>query len=161
VTIGNNPFADVAGAVGLTLVLNAAIYVVAFRLLTPPQISWRWLVPGAVADGVGWTVLQYLGGALVDHTLRNTSQIYGFFAVVLGLLAWIYLGAQLSLYAAEINVVKARHLWPRSLVDPLLTDADKEVLRAIAVESTSRPEQEIAVGFERAGPSPRQHSLHV
>ncbi len=149
-TIGNRAATDVAAAVVLSLVLNAGIYALAFRLLTPKQIDWRSLLPGAVAGGVGWTVLQYVGGALVDHTLRNTSQIYGFFAVVLGLLAWIYLGAQLTLYAAEVNVVRARHLWPRSLLQPPLTDADKRVLADITIQSKSRPEQEVRVGFDHS-----------
>jgi uncharacterized BrkB/YihY/UPF0761 family membrane protein len=37
---------------------------------------------------------------------------------VLGLLFWLYLGARLTLYAAEVNVVAARRLWPRSLLQP-------------------------------------------
>ena len=117
-TGARSPAAEAGGAV-LSLLLNAGLYLVAFRLLTPGAVPWRLLVPGAVVGGVGWTVLQYAGGALVEHTLRNSSQVYGFFAVVLGLLAWIYLGAQLTLYAAEVNVVEARHLWPRSLQAPV------------------------------------------
>jgi hypothetical protein len=30
----------------------------------------------------------------------------------------LYLGARLTLYAAEVNVVAARRLWPRSLLHP-------------------------------------------
>ena len=40
------------------------------------------------------------------------------FAIVLGLLFWLYLGARLTLYAVEVNVVAARQLWPRSLLQP-------------------------------------------
>jgi hypothetical protein len=46
--------------------------------------------------------------------------VYGVFAIVLGLLFWLYLGARLTLYAAEVNVVAARQLWPRSLLQPPL-----------------------------------------
>jgi YihY family inner membrane protein len=159
VTVGNRPGLETVGSIALSLVLNVTIGAVAFRLLTPQQISWRWQVPGAVVGGVGWTLLQYLGGALVGHTLRHTSQVYGFFAVVLGLLAWIYLNAQLTMFAAEINVVKARHLWPRSLVPPPLTVADKKVLADITLESTTRPEQKVEVTFDEEhlgaqGPNP-------
>ena len=49
-------------------------------------------------------------------------QLYGIFALVLGLLAWLYLGAQLTIFAAEINVVRKRRLWPRSFFsDPCST----------------------------------------
>jgi hypothetical protein len=37
---------------------------------------------------------------------------------VLGLLSWIFLGTRVAFYAAETNVVLARRLWPRSLVQP-------------------------------------------
>ena len=47
------------------------------------------------------------------------------FAIVLGLLFWLYLGAQLTLYTAEHNVAAAWRLWPRSLVQPLLANADQ------------------------------------
>ena len=54
---------------------------------------------------MAWQALQAVGGFLVGHYLRHTSQVYGVFAIVLGLLFWLYLGARLTLYAAEVNVV--------------------------------------------------------
>ena len=67
---------------------------------------------------MAWQALQAVGGFLVGHYLRHTSQVYGVFAIVLGLLFWLYLGARLTLYAAEVNVVAARRLWPRGLLQP-------------------------------------------
>jgi YihY family inner membrane protein len=103
------------GGAAVSLALNGAAFVGAFRVLTPRQVQSRQLVPGALGAGAAWTGLQLLGSYLVGHQLRHTSQVYGFFAIVLGLMAWIYLTAQLLLLAAEANVVWARHLWPRSL----------------------------------------------
>jgi YihY family inner membrane protein len=143
----NEPLITQIGAVALSLVLNVLLYVVAFRLLTPKQVGHVGLLLGAVLGGVGWTVLQLAGTVLVDHTLRNASHLYGFFAIVLGLIAWIYLGAEMTLYVAEVNVVRARHLWPRSLVQPPLTAADREVLEAIAKQDKRRPEQHVSVRF--------------
>jgi uncharacterized BrkB/YihY/UPF0761 family membrane protein len=71
-----------------------------------------------LAAGVAWQALQAVGGYLVDHYLRHTSQVYGVFAIVLGLLFWLYLAARLTLYAAELNVIAARQLWPRSVLQP-------------------------------------------
>ena len=51
--------------------------------------------------------------------------MYGVFAIVLGLLFWLYLGARLTLYAAELNAVAARQLWPRSLLQPPLATASQ------------------------------------
>jgi uncharacterized BrkB/YihY/UPF0761 family membrane protein len=69
-------------------------------------------------------VLQAVGAYLVHHDLRSDS-VYGIFATVLGLVAWIYLAAETAVYAAEINVVLARRLWPRAIVQPPLTEADR------------------------------------
>jgi uncharacterized BrkB/YihY/UPF0761 family membrane protein len=69
------------------------------------------------------------------------------FAVVLVLLGWLYLSTQLVLYAAEVNVVLARRLWPRSLLQPPLTEPDREVLTAIARTEERRPEQRVQVTF--------------
>ena len=98
--------------------VNVGLFLLAFRVLTPRQIPARQLLAGAVVAGVAWQVLQAVGGFLVGHYLRHTSQVYGVFAIVLGLLFWLYLGARLTLYAAEVNVVAARRLWPRSLLQP-------------------------------------------
>ncbi len=73
---------------------------------------------GAVVAGIAWQALLAAGGYLVGHNLRHATDIYGFFAVVLGLLSWLYLGSELTLYAAEVNVVLTRRLWPRSLLPP-------------------------------------------
>ena len=151
VTIGHHGGLTVVGAVVSSLVVNIALFVVAFRLLTPNEIPWRDMVPGAIVGAAGWTVLQYLGGVLVEHSLRNTSKEYGAFAVVLGLIGFLYLAARVTLYASEINVVRARHLWPRGLVQPPLTAADRAVLSSIALEGKRRPEQYVAAGFQVDG----------
>lgn len=165
VTIGQHGGWAVVGAVCASLAVNVALFLVAFRLLTPKQIPWGDMVPGAITGALGWTLLQYLGGVLVEHSLRNTSKEYGAFAMVLGLIAFLYLAAEVTLYAAEVNVVRARHLWPRGLVQPPLTAADKEVLSSIALEGKRRPEQYVAAGFrpvhDGEGDAPARAELRV
>ena len=90
----------------LATVVNIGLYLLAFRVLTPRQIPTRLLVIGSIVGGVAWQLLLAAGGYLVGHNLKHASEVYGFFAVVLGLLSWLYLGAQLTLYAAEVNVVR-------------------------------------------------------
>ena len=131
------------------LVLNVGLYLAAFRILTPKVIESKRLVPGAVVGGVGYSILLTLGAALIQHQLRHSEALYGQFAFVLGLIGWLLLVSQVSLYAAETNVVLARRLWPRSIVQPPLTDADERVLADIAHEEWRRPEQTVEVGFDR------------
>ncbi|HEY0398351.1 MAG TPA: YihY/virulence factor BrkB family protein [Acidimicrobiia bacterium] len=128
--------------------LNVALYLAVFRILTPADVAAGDLVLGAVLGGIGYTVLLTVGTALVQHQLRHAQAIYGQFAFVIGLMGWLNLVAQLSLYAAEVNVVRTRHLWPRSILQPPLTDADQHVLRDIARAEERRPEQHVSVGFE-------------
>jgi uncharacterized BrkB/YihY/UPF0761 family membrane protein len=124
------------------------MYLLAFRILTPKQISFREFRSGAIVGGMAWTIFQTAAGYLVGHQLKTSSQVYGFFGVVLGLLAFIYLAAQISLYAAEVNVVRYRHLWPRGLVQPPLTEADKDAMAALARKETRIPEQDVEVDFD-------------
>jgi YihY family inner membrane protein len=136
----------------LAAAFNTGMYIGAFRALTPKGVPTRRLLPGAIVGGVGWTALQVLGTWLVHHFLHSDS-VYGIFGVVLGLLAWIYVAVQLTVYAAEINVVLSRRLWPRSIVQPPLTEADRASMALQALQNQRRPEQHIEVTFDDRAPS--------
>jgi membrane protein len=139
--------------VGLTLV-SIAVFGFAFRVLTVASISWRQVLPGAVVAAVGWTALLLVGSWVVDQQIGRASAIYGLFATVIGLLAWIYLAAQLFLFAVEVNVVLARRLWPRSLAPPPLTNADERTLTARAEAEARRPGQHVDVTFDEEVTTP-------
>jgi hypothetical protein len=121
--------------------VNAALFLIAFRVLTPRQVPTGQLVLGAVVAGVLFTGLQAAGGYLVGHNLKHAQQVYGFFAIVLGLMSWLYLSAEVVLYGAELNVVRARRLWPRSLLQPPLTEADQRALVQLAKHRVGGPWQ--------------------
>ena len=131
----------------LTAAFNVGMYIGAFRALTPKGVPTRGLLPGAVTGGILWTVLQILGTWLVHHYLHSDT-VYGVFATVLGLLAWIYLAVEITVYCAEINVVLARRLWPRAIVQPPLTEADRASMALQALQNQRRPEQHIEVTFD-------------
>ncbi|HVB05522.1 MAG TPA: YihY/virulence factor BrkB family protein [Acidimicrobiales bacterium] len=130
---------------------NVAFYIGTFRVLTPKQVAIRTLLPGAIVGGVFFTILQAVGGYVVGHDLKGASATYGLFGVVLGLIAWLYLGARATLYAAEVSTVLHHHLWPRALVQPPLTDADERAMRLQVLALQRRPEQQIVLGFTAAG----------
>jgi membrane protein len=110
----NGAFTTV-GTVAVSLVLNIGVFWLSFRLATLFKVRWRDMRVGAVIGAVVWQVLQVAGGYIVSHQLSRASALYGVFGVVLGLLAWLYLQAGVTLYAAEVDAVLVRHLWPRSL----------------------------------------------
>jgi membrane protein len=141
-------------AIAATFVLNAIVIGAAFRYLTVAPIAWRDVVPGAFLSSAVWLALLALGAWLVDRQLRGSEALYGFFAIVLGLLSWIYIGAQLMLLSAELNVVLARRLWPRSLQPPPLSEPDKESLAAQATEEAARPRERVHVDFDETDDGP-------
>ncbi len=134
-------------AVVVGLVVNVALFLLGFRILTPNSVATRTLVTGATVAALSWNVLQYLGTWLVGHELRHASQLYGYFGSILGLVSFLFIAAQVSLIAAEINVVKARHLYPRSLTPPF-TPADQAVLTALARQSQRFVAETVNVTFE-------------
>lgn len=145
------------GSLVLAAVLNTALCLAVFRILTPKEISTRSLVPGCLIAGLLFTVLQAFGALLVVHQLRHMTQVYGFFATVIGLLSWLCLAAQITVCAAETNTVLARRLWPRSLRQPPLTEGDQQVLESIARQEERRPEQHVDVAFDDESPPAEDH----
>jgi YihY family inner membrane protein len=144
----------VIGAEVLAAAFNIGMYTGAFRVLTPKGVPTRRLLPGAITGGILYTVLQVLGTWLVHHYLHSDS-VYGVFGIVLGLVAWIYLAVQITVYSAEINVVLTRRLWPRSIVQPPLTEADRASMALQALQNQRRPEQQVEVTFtDREPPAP-------
>jgi membrane protein len=139
--------AVLAGVI-VAFALNLALFMTAFKLLTAVEVSWRDLLPGVIVAAVFWQLLQHLGGFYVDHELKRTGPLYGVFALVLGLLAWLYLGAQLTIFAAEVNVVRCRRLWPRSFFSDPLLDADRRALTSSAEVEERVHEENVEVSFD-------------
>jgi YihY family inner membrane protein len=136
-----------AALVPLAVAFNVGAFVVTFRVLTVSRPAWRQLIWGAVTAGCAYTGLQQLGGAYVERTLRIAQQSYGTFAFVIGLLSWIFIVAQVTVLAAEVNVVLARRLWPRSVLGEPATRSDRESLAAQAHEQTMAPTMSVDVSF--------------
>jgi YihY family inner membrane protein len=144
------------GALVGSALINIAMFALAFRLATAREVATRDLVPGAVVSALLWQLLLAFGSLLIVHQVRHAQSLYGAFGVVLGLLGWLHLQAQITLYAVEAEVVRARRLWPRSAVQPPLTPGDERAYAAYARREQRRPddEQQIDVRF----PHPEQPS---
>jgi membrane protein len=134
----------------LSVGVDALVLLAAFRLSTARGLSVRRLLPGVLLAAVGFFVLQSLGGLYVEHAIRRASETYGVFALVIGMLSWLWLAAQLLLVAAEVNVVRAERLWPRSLAGDL-TPADIRALRRAAESERRDPRQHVSVSFDDPG----------
>ena len=156
------------GAVLISLVLNVGVFWLGFRLATARLVRWRDLLVGALIAAVIWQVLQVAGGYVVSHQLHRANELYGTFGVVLGLVAWLYLQAEATLWAAEVDVVLAKRLWPVSMLaesgsesesgdgdgDPPVAapDADADAPPSAAETAVGQPAA-TAGSAERAGPA--------
>lgn len=105
--------AALAAAIGV--VLNFFLFSYLFRRLTVTTLSFRDVVPGSVVAAIAWFVLQKVGTSLVNNKVQGAAGTYGTFALVIGLLFWFFLLAQVTLACAEINMVRSERLWPRGL----------------------------------------------
>ena len=128
------------------LLVSCALFVAGFRLATARVVPTRSLVAGAVVAAVVWQVLLGVGRLLVEHSLHGANQVYGAFATVIGLLAWFAIQAQVTLYAVELDVVRAHRLVPRSLAPPL-TEADERALTSYAAAQTRVAGQQVIVSY--------------
>ena len=130
------------------LLINFGLYFASFTLLTAKAVGPRGLIPGAITAAVGFTALITVGTGLLTHQLKHASATYGTFGTVIGVVTFLLLLAKLTMYAAELNPVLARSLYPRAL--PLggePTAADQKVLADLVHAEQRREDQAIGVGF--------------
>jgi YihY family inner membrane protein len=132
--------------------VNTGILLTAYKLLTVRDVRLADLWVGAVVAAVAWQVLQVVGGWYVRNELRGAGQVYGVFGIVLGLMAWVYLGATIVLMSAEINAVRVDRLWPRSLLtqftdDVELTQGDRRSYESYAQTERHKGFEEVDVRF--------------
>jgi membrane protein len=129
-----------------SLGVNIGLFLIAFKVVTAADVSLRCHLPGAIVAGVAWQILQALGGLLAAKG-QGGSSTYAVFGAVLVLLSWMYLQAQVTLFAAELNSVLAHRLWPRSVVQPPLTDGDRRAYEEYAKVERYRPDEAVDVEF--------------
>ncbi|MFI1169344.1 YihY/virulence factor BrkB family protein [Streptomyces sp. NPDC020801] len=137
----------------LAVLLNAGLLLVSYRLLTRRRLPLRLMYGTALGGACAWQVLLWGGTYYVGHVLRGTTATYGLFGIVLGLLAWIYLGALVYLLTAEISAVRCMRLWPRSLLSPFtdrvhLSPGDRRAYRSYAATESFKGFEKITVHFD-------------
>jgi len=122
------------GGYAFSVLLDVGLVVVTFRMLTVRDVGTRDVLPGAVVTGVAFWVLQEVSALIISRYLKNAQSTYGHFATVITILWWFYLEALITMLGAQLNVVLKRRLYPRSLVGPPQTDADRRALETYAAQ---------------------------
>ncbi len=151
---------NLLGRVATFLISSAmlsAVFLVAFRIAPMHKVAQRDLLPGAVLAGVLFQTLQSFGYTFVARVIRNASETNAVFALVLGLLAYLYVASMIVVFCMELNVVRRDKLWPRALLTPFtdnveLTEADESTYARQAQAQRLKGFETINVEF---GPSPK------
>jgi YihY family inner membrane protein len=138
--------------IAASVAINAITMAVLIRLATSRRPTLRSTLPGAVAIALMWQALQTLGSAYVTRVIARVSDMNGVFAVVLGLIALLYLACVMGVIGLEINVVLAQRLYPRALLTPFtdavdLTDADRRAYTAYAQAQRHKGFERVDVSF--------------
>ena len=136
-----------------SVVVNGVVFVAAFRLATPRPLSIRQVAPGALAAAVLWQLLQTFGVTYVHHVVAKAGPINGVFALVLGLLAFLYLTSVAVVVCVEVNVVRVDRLYPRALLTPFtddvdLTPGDRRSYTALAKAQRNKGFETVHVTFD-------------
>ena len=151
--LGRDFSSEVHGvAVVLSVVVNALVLALMMRLSTPRDETLRNVLPGAALVAVLWQLLQLVGGLYVEHVIKKASEMNAIFALVLGLVALVYIATVLAMLGIEVNVVLVKRLYPRALLTPFtdavrLTEADERVYREYAQAQRHKGFEQIEVDF--------------
>jgi YihY family inner membrane protein len=140
------------GAV-VSVVVTTVVLALMMRFTTshsPLRVS----LPGAFFIAVLWQVLQQAGATYVRRVVGAASEMNGVFALVLGLVALIFLASSIAVIGMEINVVRDRRLYPRALLTPFtdqvrLTDADRRAYDSYAKAQRHKGFQRVEVTFDQ------------
>jgi uncharacterized BrkB/YihY/UPF0761 family membrane protein len=123
------PAGGSVGAAALNVAVDFLLAAMLFRVLTARPLTLGQVWPGAAVAGVITYLLTILGGIYVERVIGRASAIYGSFAAVIGLLAWVSLLVQGFVLANLVNVVRTESLWPRTMTGRNLGDPDRRAVR--------------------------------
>jgi membrane protein len=146
-------------ALALSVALNAAVFVFVFRVAAARPLTVRDVAPGAVAAAVVWQLLQSFGVVYVRRVVAHAGSTNGVFAIVLGLIAFLYVASVAAVLCIEINVVRVNNLHPRALLTPLtdnvnLTAGDRRAYATQAQAQRMKGFEAVDVKFHQPDATP-------
>ncbi len=135
----------------LTVLIVGVMLTILFRFAATGRQSFRRAAPGGFALALMWQLLQLLGALYVSQVLMGTTSMTKTFGLVLGLVGFLFIAGVMAVLAIEVNVVIARHLYPRALLTPFTDAVDLTPADRRAYASYARMQRH--KGFERVSVS--------
>lgn len=143
-------------AVVLTsIVLNTLVFALVFIISTTRALDLGDVLPGAVLAALAWQGMQSVGAVYISTVIERASALNSVFAIVLGLLVFLYTMSVVVMLCVEVNVVRKERLWPRALLTPftdqvVLTGADERAYSRHAEAQRLKGFQRIDVFFDES-----------
>lgn len=139
----------------VSILINIYVIAVVFRIVTTRPLRLLDVLPGATMAALSWQVMQSVGAAYVSTVIERASNLTSVFAIVLGLLIFLYTMSVILMLSVEVNVVLKERLWPRALLTPftdhvVLTAADQRAYARHAEAQRLKGFQTIDVFFEES-----------
>ncbi|HEU4399361.1 MAG TPA: YihY/virulence factor BrkB family protein [Actinomycetota bacterium] len=87
----------------VSFALDVVLFTLTFVLLPNRTLRARQVLPGALICAVWWGLLKYFGAFYIGRTIHNAGEVFGQLAIVVGLLVFIHLAAQLLMLTASVQ----------------------------------------------------------
>jgi len=134
------------------IALTAVVLSLMMRYTTARRPSFRSCLPGGIVIALLWHLLQIAGGLYVSRVINAANDMNKVFALVLGLVALLFLAASFGVIGVEVAVVRKEKLYPRALLTPFtdaveLTEADRRAYANYAKATRHKGFQQIDVTF--------------
>ncbi len=110
-------------------------------LLLPRRPPFQGLWPAALLGSIAIALVLTLGSKLLATMISRQGPVYGSFATITGLFAFIALVSQALVWAAELAAVRRYRLWPRAVDANKPTEADKRAHAILTAEQERIPTQ--------------------
>ena len=138
-----------------SVLLNTLVIAVIFIIATSRPLDLTDVLPGALLAALSWQGMQAVGAVYVSTVIERASNLNSVFAIVLGLLVFLYTMSVAIMLCVEVNVVRKEHLWPRALLTPftdqvVLTSADQRAYARHAEAQRLKGFQRIDVFFDES-----------
>lgn len=138
-----------------SVLLNTLVIAVIFIIATSRPLDLTDVLPGALLAALSWQGMQAVGAVYVSTVIERASNLNSVFAIVLGLLVFLYTMSVAIMLCVEVNVVRKEHLWPRALLTPftdqvVLTSADQRAYARHAEAQRLKGFQRIDVIFDES-----------
>ena len=112
----------------IALIVSTLMFIAAIRISIGSRAIRFKYVRASVISSIALSALQISGAQIISHKITQADAIYGFFAIVIGILSWLYLISYVTLTSINLEVVIDQRLFPRAILSANRTEADDRAL---------------------------------